>query len=234
MPATVRLTLDLAGRPRIYPARLHGAACALLETTRDDHRRQHKPFAVGPLYDVGGHTRWRLGWLTDHDPPPLPRLVRFGDTPCPVLDVRVEQTSYAELARSEPARHAQLRMTSPLYFSRSGRDHPLPDPVLIVRSAAQRWNAHAPEMFTIADKQIRAVTGTVFLHDMEGETVRTPVSATMHQTGFLGSVRLGLTKSADHAARMVFAALLRFAALAGVGAQTTHGFGSIQLEELSA
>lgn len=54
MPATVQLTLDLTGRPQIYPARLHGAACALLETERSDHRQQHKPFAVGPLHAMEG------------------------------------------------------------------------------------------------------------------------------------------------------------------------------------
>lgn len=152
MPATVRLMLDLAERPRIYPARLHGAARALLETDRSDRSRQPKLFAAGPLHDVGGHTRWRLGWLADHDPPPLPNRIRFGDTPCPVLDVGAEQASYVELARSEPARQAQLRMLSPLCCSRSGRGHPLPGPVLIVSDVAQRWTAHAPEAFIIASE----------------------------------------------------------------------------------
>lgn len=55
----------------------------------------------------------------------------------------------------------------------------------------------------------------------------------MNQTGFLGSARIGLTKTTDHTTRTVFAALMRFAVVAGIGAQTTHGFGSVRLEDLA-
>ncbi|SDQ35455.1 CRISPR system precrRNA processing endoribonuclease RAMP protein Cas6 [Actinopolyspora saharensis] len=232
MPATIRLTLDQPGSARIYPARLHGAACAVLESGGGEHRQQRKPFAVWPLRDLDGRTGWQLGWLAEHDPPAVPRRIRLGEAHCRVREVDVDGVSYARLANSEPARHAQLRMISPLYFSRNGRDHPLPDPVLIVRNAAQRWNAHAPEPLHVGEEQLRAITGMVFLHDLAGETVRTPVSATMEQTGFVGTVRLGLTRNAERVTRGLFAALMRFTAVAGVGAQTTHGFGGVQLEEL--
>ncbi|MER7077273.1 CRISPR-associated endoribonuclease Cas6 [Saccharopolyspora kobensis] len=233
MPATIQITLDLTGHPQIYPARLHGAACALLETPDSDHQRQYKPFAVGPLYDIDGSTRWRLGWLAEQPPPQLPDRIRLGDVDCDVRAAHFDNTSYARLADSKPARHAQLQVVSPMYFSRNGRDHPLPDPVLIVRNLAQRWNAHAPALFAITDELLRAITGTVFLHAMAGETVRTPVSATMHQTGFFGTVRLGLIKAADHTTRTIFAALMQFAIIAGIGAQTTHGFGAIRVKDLA-
>lgn len=234
MPATITLTLDLTERPRIYPARLHGAMCTLLEDLDADHGRQHKPFAAGPLRDAEEGTRWRIGWLGEQQPPQLPDSVRFGDVSCPVRGVQYESVGYAGLAQTKPARHAQIETLSPLYFSRNGRDHPLPDPVLIVRTLTQRWNAHAATALAIPEETLHALTDTVILHDMAGETVRTPVSATMKQIGFLGTVRLGLTKAADRDTQTLFAALMRYATMAGIGAQTPHGFGAIELTEITS
>ncbi|MFC7343252.1 CRISPR system precrRNA processing endoribonuclease RAMP protein Cas6 [Saccharopolyspora griseoalba] len=233
MPATITFTLDMSERPWIYPARLHGAVCALLEEPGADHRRQHKPFAAGPLRDTEDGTRWRIGWLGEEHPPQVPETVRFGDVSCPVRGVQHEGTGYAGLAQAKPAAHAQIETLSPLYFSRNGRDHPLPDPVLIVRNLTQRWNVHAPADLAISDEALRELTDTVILHDMAGETVRTPVSATMKQIGFFGTIRLGLSKKAGRGTQTLFAALMRYATMAGVGAQTPHGFGAVELTEMT-
>lgn len=68
---------------------------------------------------------------------------------------------------------------------------------------------------------------------MDGRTVSTPVSATMHQTGFVGTIRLALTRAAGAPLASLFAALMRYTDIAGLGAQTTHGFGAVRLQHLN-
>ncbi|MER7011661.1 CRISPR system precrRNA processing endoribonuclease RAMP protein Cas6 [Saccharopolyspora sp. NPDC000359] len=233
MPAAITITLEASERIRAYPARLHGALCKMLEDPDGDHRRQHKPFAAGPLQVNEDGARWRVGWLGQGAPARLPESIRFGDVTCAVRGVQLESLGYAELAQAKPARHAQFETLSPLYFSRDGRDHPLPDPSSIVRSLAQRWNAHAPAEFTIPDDVFRALSGRVILHEMDGRTIRTPVSVTMKQIGFSGTFRIGLTRTADQATTTLFAALMQYATMSGIGAQTTYGFGAVELTEIA-
>ena len=128
-------------------------------------------------------------------------------------------------------------MVSPMYFSRNGRDHPIPDPVLIVRSLARRWNVAVPATVAIPDELRDRLCAAVLLADMQGGTVAAPVTTSRDQVGFVGTVRLELPRHAELDIGVVFAALMRFAELAGIGAQTTHGFGAVDLlglEELGA
>ena len=229
MPAV--LTLDLVPHPdmQVYPARLHGAACALVEPASAGHRAQRKPFSAGPLLGGSGLARWRLGWLAEPVPRLSPDVVRFGPLSCPVVRCDVRDLPYAGLAAGPPAWSAELNVISPLYFSRNGRDHPLPDPVLILRSACDRWNAFAPDAVAVPDVVSRELLATVRLASMDGRTVSTPVTANMQQTGFVGSVRLALGRDAGQDVAGAFAALMRFTDIAGIGAQTTHGFGAVRL-----
>lgn len=232
MPATIHLRLRTEPGTLVHPARLHGAACALLERPTSPHHLQRKPFSVWPLYATAGGTAWRLGWLADRPARAPQPEVRFGPARCPVLEWRTEPLSFGELARSAPAAAAQFRIVSPLFFSRNGRDHPLPDPVLMVRSAIERWNACAPTPLAMPEELGRAVLAAVYLDAMEGETQRAQVSRSFEQNGFVGIVRLAMTRRADDPARRAFGALMRFAGVAGFGAQTTHGFGAAELERL--
>ncbi len=234
MPAVV--TLDLVPQPgmQVYPARLHGAACALIEPSWDgSHAAQRKPFSVGPLVEESGVARWRLGWLPEETLAVEPSVVRFGALACPVLRCDVRAVSFASLAGGPPAWSAELDILSPLYFSRNGRDHPLPDPVLIIQSALARWNAFAPAGLSVPPDVERELASTVWLAAFDGRTESVPVTATMHQTGFAGSVRLALTRAASPVVASAFAALMRFTEIAGLGAQTTHGFGAIHLRRLN-
>jgi CRISPR-associated endoribonuclease Cas6 len=136
--------------------------------------------------------------------------------------------SYAELAQTPAAHRVKIEVLTPLYFSRNGRDHPLPDPLLVVQSLTQRWNAHAPEPLAIPDAERRDLTATVYLAAMTGGTHTLALPGNRDQTGFVGTVQLALTRdAATHTARL-FAALTRFANIAGIGAQTTHGFGAVR------
>ncbi|HSV64358.1 MAG TPA: CRISPR system precrRNA processing endoribonuclease RAMP protein Cas6 [Mycobacteriales bacterium] len=232
MPAIIRLHLLTPPGLRVYPARLHGAVCALLEPAWVRHRDQRKPFSTGPLSGDGNTAAWRLGWLADEPVELDVNEVAFGPLVCPVLRCDVEQILYAELAAGPPAWTADVDVISPLYFSRNGRDHPLPDPVLMLRSAVERWNAFAPAALQVADDIAQALLGGVWLASMSGATATTPVTATMHQTGFVGQARLALGRHAPPQVPEAFAALMRFADIAGLGAQTTHGFGAVRLAAL--
>lgn len=225
MPAVLELDLDLTRAPTVYPARIHGAACALLGHPEPG---ASPDFSAWPLVGDGDRARWRLGWLPDTPCPPRPAAVTFGDTVHRVLDHAVTHVGFAELATTPPARRAEIDVLSPLYFSRSGRDLPLPDPELMLRSPLERWTRHAPPALGVPDDVRRALLGAVYLVAFDGGTVTGAVGTRTHQTGFTGTVTLALTRAADDTAASVFAALVRYAAVTGIGAQTAHGFGAVR------
>ncbi|MEV0359417.1 CRISPR system precrRNA processing endoribonuclease RAMP protein Cas6 [Nocardia sp. NPDC050697] len=230
MPALIRLRLQHPPRLQVYPARLHGAACTLLERPDADHTAQLKPFATTPLHtDTPGTAIWQLGWLPDHTPPTPPTAVHFGDTTCPVLDHHHTHHTYLQLATTAPVRTVELTITSPMYFSRNGRDHPLPDPVLITRNLITRWNYHAPPPAHITDQHTRDLIGHIYLTHLDGHTVRARTTYASYQTGYLGTVTLALPTTAPPHTHHTLAALAHYAPIAGIGAQTTHGYGSCHL-----
>jgi CRISPR-associated endoribonuclease Cas6 len=232
VPAVLDLELSVPAGIRVYPARLHGAACVMLEDASVPHTAQHKPFSVGPLFEAGaGRARWRLGWLAATEPPQLPEAVALGPARCAVQPARPASVTFAELLTRPPVRHVELQFVSPTFFARKGRDLPLPEPVLVMRSLAARWDAHAPPELALPAEVLSALLDSVYLDEMAGETRRAQVSRTMWQTGFVGAARLALTRAGDDVTARVFAALTCFAEFAGVGAQTTHGFGAVRLAE---
>lgn len=233
MPGIIEYHLDLAEPLDPYPARLHGAACALLELPTSEHHAQQKPFTVWPIFAAADGAKWRLGWLPDRRPPLRSAdMLRFGQAHCRVRGRDVTTVSFAQLARVGCASTAELRMVSPTFFSRNGRDHPLPDPVLLVDSAVRRWNAHAPVDLQIPQAEHRALRSSIVLADLDGRTERGAVTLTMQQTGFVGTVHIGLPRAAQRSSRYLLAALMRFVEVAGLGAQTTHGFGAVELVAL--
>jgi CRISPR-associated endoribonuclease Cas6 len=231
MPAALTVRFDRPA-PAPTPRQVLGAAAGLFETAGSDHHAAVKPFAAGPFIDDdGAGTWWRLGWLADDKLPPgwPPASVRFGGDVRPVTGFGGEVRPYAAMARSGAARRARLRMLTPMFFSRNGRDLPLPEPVLLVRSLLARWNAHAPASLQVAVDDARALAGAVFLDGMSGGTERVELGPTLRQSGFTGEAELRLLRSAPQAVAEVFGALMRFAEVAGVGAQTTCGFGAVEV-----
>ncbi|MGH3621760.1 MAG: CRISPR system precrRNA processing endoribonuclease RAMP protein Cas6 [Sciscionella sp.] len=236
MPTTLTLHLGV-GASAVYPKRLHGAACVLLESPLADHGAADKPFSVGPVRGSEarpGTASWRLGWLTSQPAPPCPRRVAFGPAAWPVLGRDEATVSYAELCAGPAAHAADLDVVSPLYFSRNGRDMPMPDPVLVLTSLLRRWNHHAPAALRVEQELRDRLLAAVFLDAFDGRTMRTAVTYTQQQSGFVGTIRLALLRTAGHDVETAFAALMRFAVLAGIGAQTTHGFGAVNLMRLTA
>ena len=226
MPA--RITLDLDGPASPHPIQVHGAACALLEARAARHSAQHKPFAAAPPQTVDDGTSWRLGWLPDT----IPHLVdvtdvTFGRATYRVRHLEVEATPFTALADAAPAHRAELTMTSPTYFRHSGHEHPLPDPAMIIDSAVRRWNQHAA--LHVPDDLHTELRAAVHLAGMTGQTQTVTMIGDNTHTGFVGHIHLGVDRGTSQPALSLFASLLRFIAIAGVGAQTTHGFGAIDL-----
>jgi|GEM_PF-983050 len=229
MPATVMIRMErVPFAPS--PSQLHAAASGLFEGPGVDHHGSVKDYAVRPPSLVDGLTVWPLTWLGRRD---LPEgwgtsSVRFGACERPVRAVECMRWLPSELYPVRPVRRADVATVSPLFFSHNGRDLPLPDPSRITRSLIERWNSCAPDLSVgVADGQ--ALMNTVFLDDMRGGVRRTAVSAERRQVGFVGTFRLRLPRAAPEAVGWLFGLLMRFAALAGVGAQTTHGFGAVDV-----
>lgn len=231
MPTLLTLRLTEPASPP-FPAHLHAAACGLLEAPDADHTAQHKPFAVGAPVAERGAVTWRLGWLPDLALPAgwPPQELRLGGSTCRVIDAQVRHQPFAALATSRPVTRSQVRFLTPTYFSRNGRDVPLPDPVLVLRSLTQRWNAFAPVSLAIDDMLGKELLRTALLTEAAVHTVRAQVGRDTWQTGFVGDAEFALTHAASSDAGAVFAALLRYATVAGVGARTTHGFGEVSPE----
>jgi CRISPR-associated endoribonuclease Cas6 len=72
------------------------------------------------------------------DEPPWFKLVSVAGAVMPVVGCDIQDVPFGSLAGGAPAWSADLEVVSPLYFSRNRRDHPLPDPVLMLRSALDR------------------------------------------------------------------------------------------------
>lgn len=234
MPTLLTLRLAEPETPP-YPVHLHAAACRLLEPPGVDHTAQRKPFTVGAPVAEDGTVTWRLGWLPDLELPAAwpPEELRLGGSSCRVIDARTRHQPFAALAASRPVTRGLVRFLTPTYFSRNGRDVPLPDPVLVMRSLAQRWNVFAPTGLDLDDTQCKALLSAVLLTNTDVHTVRVQVGRDSWQTGFIGDAELALTHTATPHVGAVFAALLRFATIAGIGAQTTYGFGEVHPEPLN-
>ncbi|MFF4652618.1 CRISPR system precrRNA processing endoribonuclease RAMP protein Cas6 [Streptomyces sp. NPDC001380] len=233
MPArwTLRLHTPSPTRPAT-PAQLHGLACALLEGAGADHAAQHKPFAVSPLLGAdpsAGETELCLGWLDDSRAPDLEVLtghrLRLGSQFLTVRHARVEAAPYEVLLAAPPARHAEMAFLTPAFFSRAGRWIPLPDPELLYRGLLRRWNAHSGTPVHPQTEEELLATVVLTGHDVASASVDLGPG---RRTGFTGTASFSLLGHAGHDTADAFAALTRFAAVAGVGGQTTHGQGYVR------
>ncbi|HEU0127289.1 MAG TPA: CRISPR system precrRNA processing endoribonuclease RAMP protein Cas6 [Pseudonocardiaceae bacterium] len=226
MPTLLTLRITEPAAPP-SPVQVHAAACRLLEPPDADHTAQRKPFAVGAPVAEQGMASWQLGWLPDPAPPASwpPRELKLGGSACRVLDAGARHQPFAALAASRPLTRGLLRFLTPTYFSRNGRDVPLPDPVLVLQSLVQRWNVFAPAALALDEALSKALLSAVVLTDHDTHTECVHVGGELWQTGFVGDAELTLTRSPAPEVQAAFAALLRFASVAGIGAQTTYGFG---------
>jgi CRISPR-associated endoribonuclease Cas6 len=247
MPSRWTLVLEAdrpdAERP-VPPRQLHGFAASLLEHAGTDHRSQDKPYTVSPLMAAPARSRaphgrattavLHLGWLPDTPRPDLTRLtgtrIRLGAQFFTVASAHEDLMPYAALVRVPPAERAVLDFRSVTYFSRNGRWHPLPDPVLLYGGLIRRWNLFAPPQARLTDVEEKELLGAVALsaHDISSSPVSPDSGA---RIGFTGTAVFRLLDQHGPGPRtwQLFTALSLFAMVAGVGAQTTHGLGTVEV-----
>jgi CRISPR-associated endoribonuclease Cas6 len=233
MPArwTLTLTAQAPVRPAT-PAQLHGLACTLFEGIGADHTSQLKPFTVSPVLD-GPTPRTAelcLGWLDDTNPPPptfpTTQRIRLGPQHLTVHHTTFEPAPYQALLDAPPSSRADITFLSPTHFTDAGRSIPLPDPRLAYQSLLRRWNHHAPHPIpepTAADLYENLL---LTAHNTATTTVNLGPGK---RTGFTGTATYALHPRADTPTLHAFTALTRLAAVAGIGAQTTHAQGYVRI-----
>jgi CRISPR-associated endoribonuclease Cas6 len=157
------------------------------------------------------------------------RQVRLGAQFFAVTFAEEEFTPYPALLQVPPAQRALMHFRSATYFSRNGRWHPLPDPVLLYGGLIRRWNLFAPEYAKIGADEERELLAAVALsaHDVAS----TPVDlGTATRIGFTGTAEFRLVGQHTKTTPQRFASLSLFATASGVGAQTTHGLGAMDVQ----
>ncbi|MFG3384007.1 CRISPR system precrRNA processing endoribonuclease RAMP protein Cas6 [Streptomyces sp. NPDC047999] len=233
MPArwTLTLTAEQPIRPAT-PAQLHGLACTLFEGFGADHTSQTKPFAISPLLNnPDRHTAdLCLGWLDDTNPPPpdlaTTHRIRLGSQFLTIHHTDFEPAPYHALLAAPPTRRADITFLSPTHFTQAGRSIPLPDPRLVYQSLLRRWNHHAAHPITEPTTAALFENLLLTAHD----TATTSVTlGSGRRTGFTGTATYSLHHHTDTPTLHAFTALTRFAAVAGIGAQTTHAQGYVRV-----
>ncbi len=234
MPTAIELTLSSTAAMG-NPDQWHGLACALLRTHTDVGARL-APMSVWPTRRESersdGALLFRVNWLPDEDPP-TPRFdngsVRLGAQRHRVLHLTTTRESYGSLVSpSVVDGRVTFSFESPTYFSRGGRDYPLPDPELVFGNLVRRWDSFCPEPLRIGKD-----LGDTLLASLVVEQVNdlsTCLASAAHDSkrrGFRGVVGFA-TQSSEPRVRQAFAALCAAAPYFGVGAQTSRGFGVVQ------
>lgn len=238
MPHQWRLLLQPSSpgyTPRVTPAQLYGLACALFEGAGADHHRQNKPFRVTPLVhaddaDAPDMAELNLSWLDDREVPAVEKLrgtrVRLGAQFFTVQHVHTTAVPYTAPRDHPPASRAIFDFHSATYFSRRGRWLPLPDPVLLYSGLIRRWGHFAPEPMAVDPDESSALLDAIALaaHEIRSTPVDLDPGLRIGFTGH-ATITLNAAGTATPDTARTFAALSRFAQIAGVGAQTTHGLG---------
>lgn len=232
------LELVLASERPVHETadRLHGLACALLEGEGADHTAGAKPFTVWPLRSTApgrsglpAQLLLRLNWLPDTPVPAnhqrRPEL-RLGGTTLQILRRHERAVPYAALAAAPASSRVVLRFHTATYFSRNGRDFPLPDPILVFQSLARRWNAHCPEPLRIEAELTDRLLSELVVSAAQVETTAHAAAHRQERVGFVGQVEFALLRGTGDT-RATLAALAASAPYLGVGAQTTRGFGVV-------
>ncbi|WP_017580423.1 CRISPR system precrRNA processing endoribonuclease RAMP protein Cas6 [Nocardiopsis valliformis] len=226
MPTQWSLSLDPPPPPSgVLPSHLHALACALLESSSDDHTAQAKPFTAS----LAGR-QLTLSWLNEPTEPDLGERiinpVRLGPHTATASLAEQRFEAYARMAAAPPAHKVAVSFLTATYVNQAGNQLPLPVPELLLGGLTRRWETFSPQPLPAS-----AVTEVVESAHVSRHSIRTLAagSGPSQRTGFVGNAVFGLPTRASRQAQRAFAALWLFASFAGVGAQTTHGLGHVQV-----
>lgn len=212
------------------------------------HKDQARPWAFGPMRTVvsapGGESAEivvqvrllgegldsRLRAATE-----LGRAVRLGSHQYQIIAParQVETVSWQDLRRWSGERAWQLRFLTPACVRRNKRTSPLLAPDSVARGLAERWHRLHPQT---APPLPGHGAGPVWVSDIEGRsevqilTRRVKKGGQWREegeviSGFVGRIRYVCDQGSE-AEAADFNALMAFAAFAGIGSHTTHGFGT--------
>ena len=244
MPTTFEITarLERVPRDRIGFRDLHRLACYLIEDEGEEaHSRQDKPFTVWPLlsgrdddevvvvihslvdemFDSRVHTRLEG---SGSKRPNLGVDLGFVD-----YDLTVTSVTWDALADSPAVEGVDIETLSPFSYSRNGGHVVLPDPILVHRQLAVRWNDFVPwSDEVIDDADSRALNALVVLDHVDIESVR--LNEYHHRLAAVGSFGYVLDRGAGAGERELFGRLWSFARFAGLGAMTAHGMGAVKVD----
>lgn len=245
MPLTINISAHL---PQGIPSGigykdLHRLACFLIEDSGiEAHEQQAKPFTIWPLIVTDadeGTVEITIHSLVD-SPLVVERIsARLNghegrkpnlgkDAPLHNAMLDVSELMWEELAAMPPASSADVELLSPMTYSRSGISYPLPDPILVHRQLATRWNLYAPEDFMhIADELSREINSAVSLTQVEISSVR--LREFNNKIAGLGTFSFHVDNKSDALIREWFASLWSFAQFCGLGAMTTQGLGAVSI-----
>lgn len=232
----MRLVGPLHGPPSF--SQLHGAACAVVEAGAAGHTDQVKAFAVRPLVRHRPDLHdFSMALLRDDTTAVPGNRLRLGARILAVQRVVRQRRTWQDLAMTAPARAVDVVVHTPCFISRRGGRHlPLPEPVALAQGLARRWNTFAGA-YDIPPVRVGDVLDSIEVLRVWGlETVRVPggrSEGVPARTGFVGRVRFGV-RSHDTQVQQDFASLFALAAFAGMGAETTHGFGVVSVDAADA
>lgn len=225
---------DSAVRPPSWN-QLHGAACRMMAEPDGTHTLPGPKPWTARMCPAGVE----LSWLDDQrDPPPKPQgVVNFGPIAHDVVDVDDEHLSFAGWLDLPVVTTVHMQHVSPATLSlaslvrpdgsRGPKRHlPLPDPAIIYRGLALRWNTFCSPPARIPDERIDGLTDIVAVSAHDISTVVCDLG-NGRRPGFIGRVTYTLAGHVNPTDALVFTVLSRYADLAGVGAQTTHGLGAV-------
>lgn len=220
---------------------LHRLVCFLIEDSGvEAHEQQAKPFTIWPLIvsdDNDGIVEITIQSLVD-DPRIVERVsARLNghegrkpnlgkNTPLHNAILEVTELPWNDLASVSAASSVQVELLSPMTYSRSGISYPLPDPILVHRQLATRWNQHAPDDFMqIPDELSREINSSVSLTQVSLSSVR--LREFNNKIAGLGTFAYEVDKQSDALIREWFASLWSFAQFCGLGSMTTQGLGAV-------
>lgn len=235
MPTSFRLTLaPRRGGVLELPAplHLHALVSTLVAESDDAHRANEKPWSVSPPAIQNGRLHLLLNWLPDSRPPDFAPLheggVRLGSVHYGVAEVDMRQVPFGLMGlRAHSA--LDMHFQTPTWFTRGGGEYALPDPYLVFRRLADRWESTCPDSERLPGDSIRELLDGVRITRFEGRSAPFEVGHG-RKTGFVGWAKYQLPKGAAAQAVSSFASLGRFAAFSGVGAMTTYGAGHVEVD----
>lgn len=240
---TIQASLEVPIGAGIGFKDVHRLVCFLMEDEGvEAHEQQTKPFTAWPLLldsDDDRQIEIKIHSLVDD---PLvedqirTRLHGFNgkkpnlgkSRPLSNADVSVEYTAWESMSLLPPKSSVDVELLSPMFYSRSGNAYPLPDPVLVHRQLALRWNEFVPEnQFAIDDDMSRELNSLVRINDFDISSV------TLHEVNrkvaAVGQFSFRLTKNAETIHQEWFASLWTFAEFCGLGALTAQGLGAVSV-----